>query len=258
MIPSSVFAAAATNGCCAVPLVSIITPTKDRQHLLPALLQCVRAQSFTEIEWLIHDGSPQSDSMLGSLNDPRIKYMHVARSMSIGAKRNYLCRVAQGKIIAHFDDDDFYGQNYIRDMVSFMTDQKAHFVKLSGFFLYHRPYNVFAYWDLERDFPLHFHLAPNDPVYAQPNNGKMSGKWGYGFSYVFSRMVWESIHFPDQNHNEDLPFARHAVANFRAVAKQDYDRNCLHVIHTNNISTTFPQQLLPPERLKHLFPHFKG
>ena len=29
--------------------------------------------------------------------------------MTIGAKRNALCDAAKSKIIAHFDDDDFYG-----------------------------------------------------------------------------------------------------------------------------------------------------
>jgi len=29
--------------------------------------------------------------------------------MTIGAKRNALCDAAESEIIAHFDDDDFYG-----------------------------------------------------------------------------------------------------------------------------------------------------
>ena len=44
---------------------------------------------------------------------------------------------------------------------------------------------VLAYWDLESDFPLHFLLAPNEQPRPVPNNGHMSGKLGYGFSYVF-------------------------------------------------------------------------
>ena len=41
-------------------------------------------------------------------------------SITIGAKRNALCAAVKGEIIAHFDDDDFYGLHYIERMVSFM------------------------------------------------------------------------------------------------------------------------------------------
>ena len=35
-------------------------------------------------------------------------------------QRNALCAAVKGEIIAHFDDDDFYGLHYIERMVSFM------------------------------------------------------------------------------------------------------------------------------------------
>ena len=96
-----------------MPRVSIITPTKDRQELLPALWDCVRAQSEQDFEWLVHDGSPQRASIFDAIDDPRVRYMHLPGQMRIGAKRNALCDAAKGEIIAHFDDDDFYGPRYI-------------------------------------------------------------------------------------------------------------------------------------------------
>jgi glycosyltransferase involved in cell wall biosynthesis len=241
-----------------MPRVSIITPTFNRQNLLPALWDCVRAQSFQDIEWLIHDDSPQRASMFDAINDPRVTYTHIAQPMKIGAKRNALCKAAQGEIIAHFDDDDFYGPNYIREMVSFMTEQKADFVKLFGFFLYHRTHKTLAYWDLEIDFPLHWVLSRNEEIIATPNNGHMSGKWGYGFSYVFRRKVWETTQFPpDKDHGEDQPFADAAVRSFNSAGKRDFGFSCLHIIHANNMSKSYPQQLLPPNALPDLFPDFR-
>jgi len=239
-----------------MPRVSIVTPTVNRQDLLPDLWKCVRAQSFQDIEWLVHDGSAQPASSLTAIGDPRIKYTHAPQAMTIGAKRNELCRAAQGEVIVHFDDDDFYGSQYVARMLSFMTDRNADFVKLFGFFLHHRPRNLLAYWDLETDFPMHFLLAPNHPPQAVRNNGQMSGKWGYGFSYVFSRRVWEAIQFPDRNHGEDQPFADAAVTTFKSAGMQDFDRLCLHVIHTSNAAITFPQQILPDNSLAQLFPDF--
>lgn len=243
-----------------MPRVSIITPTMNRQDFLPALWKCVRAQFEQNFEWLIHDGSPQAASMFNAISDPRVNYMHVPQPqpMTIGAKRNYLCSKAQGEIIVHFDDDDFYGPHYIRDMLLFMTDRNADFVKLFGFFLYQRTHKVLAYWDLETDFPLHFILGPNQVPVVAPNHGSMSGKWGYGFSYVFHRRVWEATQFPDRDHGEDQPFAAAAVASFRSAGKRDFGCTCLHVIHTSNTARTFPQQILPIGSPQDLFPDFPG
>jgi Glycosyl transferase family 2 len=40
-----------------MPLVSIITPTFNRAELLPTIWECVRAQSFSDFEWLVLDRS---------------------------------------------------------------------------------------------------------------------------------------------------------------------------------------------------------
>jgi glycosyltransferase involved in cell wall biosynthesis len=239
-----------------MPRVSIITPTINRQDLLPALWDCVRNQSVKDIEWLVFDSSPQSAPMFDMIEDPRVRYRHVPDSMTIGAKRNALCDAAKGEIIAHFDDDDFYGPRYIETMVSLMSELKVDFVKLFGFFLYHRTYDVFAYWDLEREFPIHWRLEARARPVPQVNNGGMSGRWGYGFSYVFRSRVWEEIHFPNQDRDEDQIFADAVVASFRSAGKQDFTRSCLHVIHTTNHSISFPQQILPSDLLPQLFPKF--
>ena len=74
--------------------------------------------------------------------------------------------MANGDVIAQFDDDDFYSPRYVENMMTLMRDQNADFVKLFRFFLYQPKHNVFAYWDLERDFPLHFRLSPVDQSVA--------------------------------------------------------------------------------------------
>jgi glycosyltransferase involved in cell wall biosynthesis len=237
--------------------VSIITPTINRPELLPALWDCVRTQSVEDIEWLVLDGSQQRASMFDAIDDPRVYYKHAPEPLTIGTKRNALCDAAKGEIIAHFDDDDFYGPRYIEDMVSFMTDVKVDFVKLFGFFLYHRAHDVFAYWDLERDFPKHYRLDPHSPLTLVNYRSGVSARWGFGFSYVFHRRVWEKVGFPDQNHGEDQIFADTAVAHFKSAGKQDFAYSCLHVIHTTNISISFPQQILPRNLLPQLFPDFR-
>ena len=143
-----------------MPLVSIITPTFNRAELLPTIWECVRAQSFSDFEWLVLDDSPQPAPIFDAIGDARVRYMHVPNRMTIGAKRNALCEAAGGEVVALFDDDDFYAPHYIADMLSLMDERSADFVKLFGFFLYARQHEVFAYWDLEKSVDVHDRFVP--------------------------------------------------------------------------------------------------
>ena len=156
-----------------------------------------------------------------------------------------------------FDDDDFYAPHYIADMLSLMQKSGAEFVKLFGFFLYHRRHDVFAYWDLEKNVDVHYSVDPNGvvPIPYRPSGG--DNRLGFGFSYVFRRRVWETARFPDEkNWNEDGEFANAAVARFKFDGMQDAKCSCLHVVHANNNSRSFPQHLLPRFLLPRLFPAF--
>jgi glycosyltransferase involved in cell wall biosynthesis len=256
-----------------MPKVSIITPTKNRQHFLSMLWDCVHSQSlFQDTEWLIHDGSQQA-AAFEWMKPPHVRYYHVPGEMTIGAKRNALCDVAQGEIIAHFDDDDYYSPEYIKNMLALLTDKNVDFVKLFGFFLYQPARDVFAYWDLLSDLPWHWVLGGNEEPRRQRNNRHMSGAWGYGFSYVYRRQVWQRSPFPEKPHipgdqsgfGEDQVFAD---AVHRKAGKHDFapDLNsfspgsCIHVIHasktSHNMSLAFPQQILEQEWLPTLFSDF--
>jgi glycosyltransferase involved in cell wall biosynthesis len=209
-----------------------------------------------DFEWIVHDGSPEPASMFESLRDARVHYVHEPKKMSIGAKRNAICEAARGEIIAQFDDDDYYAPNYIQRMLSFMKERDADFVKLFGFFLYCNHSRTFAYWDLECDLPIHFCLSDTEPPHPRYYTGGDDAQWGYGFSYVFYRRVWQAIHFPDRNHGEDHDFANKVVKQFKAAGMQDRDHLCLHVIHGRGTSITFPQRKLRRTQLEELFPLF--
>jgi Glycosyl transferase family 2 len=204
-------------------------------------------------------------STVTPLSGGRVRYIHAPGMTALGAKRNVLCAAAQGEIIAHFDDDDYYGPLYIEGMLSFMAEKNADFAKLFGFFLYQQAHNTFAYWDLETDFPVHWVLHRAGPPFERPNRGTVSGRWGYGFSYVYYRWVWREIRFLDQiHHAEDADFANAVVRRFRSDGKQDFSPveedsrcSCLHLGHADNMSEKYPQQIFSIDRLPLLFPHFR-
>jgi hypothetical protein len=69
-----------------MPLVSIITPTFNRAELLPTIWECVRAQSFSDFEWLVLDDSPQPAPIFDAIGDARVRYMHVPNRMTPGVE----------------------------------------------------------------------------------------------------------------------------------------------------------------------------
>jgi glycosyltransferase involved in cell wall biosynthesis len=240
-----------------VPRVSIITPTLNRTELLPAIWNCVRKQSVDDFEWLVLDGSPQPAPMFETISDTRVKYKHNPNPMTLGGMRNALCESTTGNVVVLFDDDDFYAPRYIDRMLSLMDREGADFVKLFGFFLYHRRNEVFAYWDLERNHDIHYRVGPGGVTAGQYIPGEGDERLGYGFSFVFRRQVWEASRFPDERAwNEDGIFAETAASQFKLAGAQDIECSCLHVVHTTNTSVSYPQHIIPSFMLAQLFPGF--
>jgi glycosyltransferase involved in cell wall biosynthesis len=240
-----------------MPKISIITPTKDREHFMPAIWDCVQAQTIQDFEWLIHDGSAQPSHTIQAITDCRIRYFHDPKPMKIGAKRNALCQAAVGDTIIHFDDDDYYAPGYVEAMLTLLSNENVDIVKLYGFFLYHQRTRQYAYWDLEHGFPLHAILHPHlSQVYWGPKQVNPNDHWGYGFSYVYKRAVWLAQPFPDHDHGEDKIFTDAAIANFKHAGMQDRQFLMVHVIHDSNSSVSYPQQLLQLDLGPTYFPDF--
>ena len=98
-----------------LPLVSIITPTFNRPEFLNLVLECVLGQSYENIEWIILDDSLEPNlNFMEKLTGKSFTYIHSEKKLSIGEKRNQLIEAASGEYIVHFDDDDFYNQDYIQ------------------------------------------------------------------------------------------------------------------------------------------------
>jgi glycosyltransferase involved in cell wall biosynthesis len=241
-----------------MPRVSIITPTYNRAEFLPGIWKCVREQSVDSFEWLVLDGSRQPSPIFRSITDARVRYLHNPNRMTIGAMRNALCESATGDIVALFDDDDFYAPHYIEGMLSLMEREAADFVKLLGFYLYHRQHGAFGYWDLEKNLDIHYRFGPDGVVPGQYIPADGDSRLGFGFSYVFRRHVWEASPFRDRDWNEDGLFAEAAVGKFKFAGIQDMDCSCLHIVHAGNTSISYPQHILPQVLLARLFPSFCG
>ena len=240
------------------PVVSIITPSFNRQDLLEAQHRIVAAQTVADFEWLILDDSPEPSSYFAGLTDPRIRYTHQPARMIVAAKRNWLCERSAAPVIAQFDDDDYYAPHYLATMLARLDETNADITKLSAWFVYSAQLKRLGYWDTANTLGLHFTFGPEKSlqgfVNQTPPENMKNNYLGYGFSYVFRKSAWEKAPFPPVEYASDYGFvagAIHKGCKFDHFA--DTEGLCLHILRTDNMSKSFPQALLPDFMLEKLF-----
>lgn len=237
------------------PLVSIITPTYGRQAFLPAIAACVRAQSYQNIEWLVLDDSETPSAELTQESSSKVRYFHTAERLSVGEKRNDLLERSNGEVIVHFDDDDFYGANYISNALEYLSSETLDVTLLKGFFVAHLNSNDFGYYRT---------LRKKGPAFAFNRNGVNPVNLGeinipfihlcYGWSYVYKKRVWDQIKFKALNTFEDREFIRAALKNFKSGAYESREMDCVHSVHNQSSSQCFPQFLIPDFIVRSLSP----
>lgn len=89
-------------------LISIVIPTYNHAHFLGRALQSVLDQTYTHWEALVIDNHSQdnTDEVVNSFSDPRIRLFKIHNHGVIAASRNLGMREASGEWIAFLDSDD--------------------------------------------------------------------------------------------------------------------------------------------------------
>jgi len=105
-------------------MVSIITITYNRAHLIEETIKSVLAQSYSSFEYLIvDDGSDDNtEELIRKINDSRIKYHKLPRSGALNKIRNYGITHATGKYIAFIDSDDTWMENKLELQIKLMEE----------------------------------------------------------------------------------------------------------------------------------------
>lgn len=104
------------------PLVSIVVPTYETPKVyLKELLDCVKAQSYSNWELCIADGS-QTEGVQRIVEayageDARIRYQRLTQNAGISENTNCGLHMAKGEFIALMDHDDLLTENALFEMV---------------------------------------------------------------------------------------------------------------------------------------------
>jgi O-antigen biosynthesis protein len=110
-------ASLALSGTHTWPRVTCIMPTCDRRPFVPLALENFRRQDYPNKELVVvDDGCDAIGDLVEGHAD--VRYVRLSTRTSIGGKRNLACRAPRGRIIAHWDDDDWYAPDRLRYQIA--------------------------------------------------------------------------------------------------------------------------------------------
>lgn len=197
------------------PLVSCIMPTHNRRQFIPLTLENYCAQTYSHKELIIVDDGtdPVGDVVAGY---PGIRYLSLPRRASIGAKRNLACEQARGDIIAHWDDDDWYGPDRLERQVLPIVDGHADVTGLESGFVLVLPGGEF--WTI--DPRLHRRMFVCDV---------------HGGTLVFRKSLWTAgLRYPDINLAEDAALLTAAMTRGARLMRIENSGCFVYVRHGSN------------------------
>jgi GT2 family glycosyltransferase len=101
------------------PLVPAIISTYNRPQYLRQAAASVISQTLTDFELLICDdaSAPAADVPAAIPDDPRVQYVPASRNLGTATNNARGYDLAQGRYVAHLDDDDLWHADYLRRLV---------------------------------------------------------------------------------------------------------------------------------------------
>lgn len=105
-------------------LVSIIMPSWNTSRFIAESIQSIIDQTYTNWELIIVDdcSTDNTDEIVESFNDERIRYIHNEVNSGAALTRNRALREAEGEWIAFLDSDDLWTPEKLEHQIKFMTD----------------------------------------------------------------------------------------------------------------------------------------
>lgn len=105
-------------------LVSIIMPSWNTERFIAETIQSVIEQTYENWELLIVDdcSSDNTDEVVASFKDDRIKYFHNERNIGAALTRNRAMQEAKGEWIAFLDSDDLWMPEKLELQIAFMKE----------------------------------------------------------------------------------------------------------------------------------------
>lgn len=198
----------------APPLMSCIMPTRARPEFVAQSIRYFQRQDYPALELIVvyeDDGDLPAD-----ISDERVRCIRVPPKTSIGAKRNEAVRLARGELIAHWDDDDWYGEQRLSRQASPLLHNIADITGLTDMLFMARPQAGF--W------------AASRALFRRMFVENVSGG-----TLLFRRSLWETHgHYPATSLREDADFLQKVLGGGARLCRISGRELCVYVRHDGN------------------------
>lgn len=120
-----------------LPLVTIITNTKNRSSLIRRCIESIQKQSYQNYEHIIADGgSDDTEDVVKSYNDSKIKYIRVQEGGPV-AQTKAAFNISRGDYITFLDDDDEYLPEKLKKQIELMLSLSSEYGFIYGSMSYY-------------------------------------------------------------------------------------------------------------------------
>lgn len=109
-------------------LISIVLPTHNRARLLPAAIESLLGQRYTNWEVIVVDDGSTDDTrqVVANIPDPRVRY-HYQENRQLNGARNTGVQLAKGSFLGFLDDDDQFLPDHLELLVNTMKEDRHQF-----------------------------------------------------------------------------------------------------------------------------------
>ncbi len=114
---------------CVPGLASVIMPSYNTATYIAKSIESVLRQTYQNLELIIVDdcSTDNTDEIVESFSDPRIRYLHNEKNSGAAVSRNKALREAKGQWIAFLDSDDLWKPEKLKSQISFMEKNNYKF-----------------------------------------------------------------------------------------------------------------------------------
>lgn len=103
-----------------MPLVSVVTLTRNRGKLIGRCIESILNQTYTNIEHIVIDGASddETDDVISSISDNRLRFIKLDYNWPFEKSLKYGTSLAKGDYICFLDSDDEYLPTKIEKQLS--------------------------------------------------------------------------------------------------------------------------------------------
>lgn len=117
------------------PLVSVITATYNRSHVLRYAIASLIRSGFSGWEQIVIGDACTDDTgeVVAAFNDPRICFINLSENTGEqSGPNNEGCRLARGRYIAFLNHDDLWFPGHLQTLIEWIERENADLVYARG------------------------------------------------------------------------------------------------------------------------------